>query len=321
MNALVPAMVAETALSRLLQSVLLLMHMGKVRDTYFLPGFPDKLGVVVTDRISIYDRVLKRLVPMKGEVLVALTVFWLTKIFADVPNHLVAYGAGIDEYLPESLRGNPELQRRMIIVEKLDMLPIECIVRGYLTGTGYTAYTETGKVCGIQLQPGLFDGSKLSTPIFTPTNKAAPGKHDVHLNAKAIERKYGSRVREFALELYNRGQAHADLCETILADTKFEFGLRNGRLILGDEVLTPDSSRFWHVMAYAAAIARRQAPQGWDKQPTRDAGKKSGMMDNLSDWEVPDEVIAETQDRYLAIAERLTGYSLPVFQAVVMGIN
>ena len=156
-------------------------HVGKVRHSYNLPGHPKLMLVVATDRISIFDHVLNALIAGKGEILTALTVYWLTRILSGVPSHLMAHGSGIDQYLPESLRGNPELQSRALVVKRLKMLPIEFIVRGNLTGSGYKSYQKDGTVCGIQLRPGYVDGSFLDEPLLAPSTKAEEG-HDVNIS-------------------------------------------------------------------------------------------------------------------------------------------
>lgn len=331
MGATVPAVVAENALSRWLQRHLQLVHRGKVRDTYQLPGHPDKLLVVATDRISIFDFVLGTTVPSKGEVLVALTVFWLTELFKQVEHHLIACGKEIDEYLPSALAGDHELHRRALVVEKLKMVPVECIARGYLTGSGWKAYQRDQAVCGISLPEGLHDGSKLPQPIFTPTTKAEEG-HDEHITAESVNRQYGLWLGLATIDLYQKARDYAFQRGVIIADTKFEFGSKK----LGDEVVTPDSSRFWDVREYTEAQRQGKSPSGYDKEPVRQAGKRaiingesvdiSGLDPTnpehvrlVASWEIPTEVIQETTRRYLTIAQRLTGLELGQFQAEVMG--
>ena len=338
MNAQVPAAVAENALSRsLASSSLTRIHRGKVRDTYELPGHPDKLLVVATDRISIFDFVLGRTVPRKGEVLTALTVFWLTQVFGDVEHHLVTFGVGIDLYLPEALRGNAVLQRRAVIVDKLQMLPVECIARGYLTGTGLAAYKKDGKVCGIELPPDLYDGSQLPQQIFTPTTKAKIG-HDEHISADSVDMDFGVCVGRKTRSLYARAQSYAISRGIIIADTKLEFGERNGRLVLADEVLTPDSSRFWDGIDYVQAQAKGKSPTGFDKEPVRQAGKVANIqgsevdisrldptypqdIDLVASWNIPSQVLLDASERYFTITERLIGYDLATVQQRLLGIN
>ncbi len=333
MGATVPEKVAETDLSRRLQQHLKLKHRGKVRDTYELPGHPDKLLVVATDRISIRDFVLGVLIPFKGEVLVALTVFWLKGPLSQFTHHLVAFGRRIDDYLPEELHGDSELIRRSLIIDRHDMFLVECIARGYLTGSGLKSYKKSGQVCGIELPPGLHDGSKLDEPIFTPTTKAEVG-HDEDINSEWVRSQYGSWPQNLTLSLYKAAAEYAAGCGIILADTKFEFGANH---VLCDEVLTPDSSRFWDSVEYEEAQKENKSPTGYDKEPVRQAGDQAiidGKVVNIGGlkpenpddvelaarWEIPKEVIEQTTERYRTIAARLMGMHLEEFQAAYMGI-
>ena len=333
MGAIVPECVADNALSRRLRQHLRLVHRGKVRDTYEVPGHPDKLFVVATDRVSIFDFVLGVLVPQKGEVLVALTVFWLTEVLNGIDHHLLAYGSGIDEFLPSELAADPELQRRGVVVKRLTMVPVECIARGYLTGSGLKVYHDHGVVCGIALPKDLHDGSKLSPAIFTPTTKAVVG-HDEHITAESVELRYGSWIGEKTLALYRRASEYAFSRGIIIADTKFEFG---DDQCLGDEMFTPDSSRLWDTNEYAAARLIGQSPTGYDKEPVRQAGKLA-VIDGLSvdisrldptseqdvalaaSWQIPPLVIAQTMGRYHTILNRLTGMDLEMFQQQKMHV-
>jgi phosphoribosylaminoimidazole-succinocarboxamide synthase len=319
----------ESELSGRLKS-LKMIHRGKVRDTYWLPSHPEMLLMRASDRISIFDFVLGPTVPFKGEVLVALTVFWLTEIFRDIDHHLVAFGSEIDKFVPKILVGNSELHRCGFVVEKLEMLRVECIARGYLTGSGWRAYQKDKAVCGISLPEGLHDGSKLPEPIFTPTTKAQEG-HDEHISAESVDKEYGTWLGHITLELYERAFAYALSRGVIIADTKFEFGSDK----LGDEVLTPDSSRFWDVDEYEKAQEKGQSPQGYDKEPVRQAGTRAEIDGRIVDiskldptnedhvrlvkrWNVPKEVVEKTTFRYLTILERLTGMGLKKFQTEVM---
>jgi phosphoribosylaminoimidazole-succinocarboxamide synthase len=238
----------------------------------------------------------------------------------------------MSNYLPASLAGNSELYRRALVVEKLSMLPVECIARGYLTGSGWAAYKknpENPSVCGIPLPFDLHDGSKLPQPIFTPTTKAEQG-HDEHIRTESVNQEFGTWLGLTTLSLYQRAQEYAEPRGIIIADTKFEFGNK-----LGDEVLTPDSSRFWDVQEYEQAQALGKSPSGYDKEPVRQVGKKAEINGQLVDislldptkqehvqlvvsWDVPKEVIEQTTYRYLTIVERLTGLELSEFQAKVM---
>ncbi len=269
----IPPQVAEDKLSRELSMYLGQPRRGKVRDTYMIPGHPNKLLVVATNRVSIFDFVLGSLVNGKGAVLTAMTVMWLTKVLPNVRNHLVAWSSRIDQYLPRELHDNPELQSRALVVESLQMIPVECIMRGYLTGTGWAAYKETQKVCGIELPAGLHDGSELPHPIFTPTTKADVG-HDEHLDAAATIRQYGTEIEMMSRYVFSQTSSYARFHHILLADTKLEFGRDiKGDLVLADEVVTPDSSRFWHLAEWIKAKEQQAAPAGYDKQHIREYGK------------------------------------------------
>ncbi len=309
------------------------IHQGKVRDTYEIPSHPDKLLVIATDRLSIFDFVLGQYVQEKGEILTAMTIFWLRNIFSDVPHHLIAYGSEIDAYLPEALRSLPNLQKRAIIVKKLNMLPIECIVRGYLTGSGLAAYKETRMVCGHVLPEGLHDGSKLTTPLFTPTTKPTEG-HDEHVTAESVLTEYGEMPCRTALMIYERAAEFALERDIIIADMKIEMSLDG---VLADEVLTPDSCRFWDSGAYSIAVQKRTSPTGFDKELVRQAGKQAVMDGRYVDlskmelthtnaeavgrWKIPVDVLRQTMERYHTIFQRLTGMSLKEFQQNIMDIH
>lgn len=336
------------------------LSVGKVRHTYEVKNFPNYLLVVATNRISIFDFVLNALVDFKGEVLTALTIDWLRRVLADVPHHLVAYGSGVDEFLPVKLRGKAVLQSRAIVVKKLRMLPVEFVIRGYLMGSGLKSYQATGMVCGLQLPAGLAAGSELPEPIFTPTTKSETG-HDeavtfsqmaailrAWLNESGIDRDAGDlseETRELALSLYKRAKKSARERGIHLLDTKFEFGLdENGRLTVADEVVTPDSSRFSLKEDYLFALASGTVPATRDKQYVRDKGTKVRTpfftpagnpifgLDQLNpdnpqhadfvcDLRWPDGIMKKTAEIYLDIAWRLTGVELSVFQRDVMRID
>lgn len=335
MDAHLPHGVAQSELSTsLIEGSVLRTHSGKVRDSFTLPDHPDLMLVVATDRISIFDFVLNALVARKGEVLTAMTIFWLTEVFKSFPNHLVAFGADIDQYLPEILRGNRSLQRRALVVKRLDMLQTELIVRGYLTGSGWRTYQKTGQVCGISLPTGLHDGSQLPKPIFTPTTKATEG-HDEDVPADSVDQ----RFRFLSLTLYSEAAEYAKGRGIILADTKFEAG-EDGTL--ADEVLTPDSSRFWLQTDWEAAVAQQRSPSGFDKEPVRDWGRtveisfaRSGdtiiglnkldpvdpkQLQFVDELEVPLGVLESTTARYLKIFEMLTGMTLEQFHQAKMAV-
>ena len=260
--------------------------------------------MVATDAISAYDHVLSTPIPGKGAVLTQLSLWWFGQLADVVENHLI----GTD--VPDEFAG------RGLIVEALDMVPVECVVRGYLTGSGLAEYERTGAagtgtVCGVPLPAGLVDGSRLPEPIFTPAIKAPLGEHDENVDFATIERLHGAdlarRLRETTLAIYGRAERVAGERGVILADTKFEFGLRpSGELVLADEVLTPDSSRFWDAAAWAPG-----GPQpSFDKQYVRDWLTRESGWDRASDAPpppLPPQVVAATQARYREAYERLTG--------------
>lgn len=277
---------------------------GKVREVFDLG---DRLLFVATDRISAFDCILPTGIPRKGEVLTQLSHFWFDRTADLVPNHRLA---GPDEPLPEALRPfAAQLARRSMIVAKARPLPIECVVRGYLAGSGWHEYRRTGAVCGVPLPPGLVESAELPEPIFTPATKAESG-HDENIPfARAAElagADVAAQARELSLRLYRHARDYARGRGILIADTKFEFGLHNGRLILIDEVLTPDSSRFWPADQYAPG---RSQPS-FDKQFVRD------YLLGL-DWDrtppappLPPDIVARTQAKYLEAYERLTGRRL-----------
>lgn len=327
----IPHNVAENDLSRRLQQHLKLKHRGKVRDTYELPNHPDRLLVVATDRISIFDFVLNALVPGKGAALTAMTVFWLEKVLFNLEHHMVAYGAGIDWHFDQApeLQRNRELQSRAIVVSRQNMRSAECIARGFLTGSGLESYLQTGMVCGIKLPTGLHDGSRLPEPIFTPTTKAEEG-HDVHLTfdqlVDLVGRDEANRLRRLTLQIYGKGLEYAESRGLIVADTKFEFGDE-----LADEVLTPDSSRFWSLTDWQLAQQSQKSPQGFDKQFVREYGKSVGISGKLDAEDpatismvqskaIPGEVLSKTADLYHECFRLLAGVTLAQFQRQTMGI-
>ncbi len=327
MSATIPELVTATLFHECLTSVgLKRIHQGKVRDTYALPD-KSLLLVVATDRVSIFDFVLPTLVPHKGELLTALTVFWLDEVLRDVSHHLVAFGNRVDEYLPPSLRELPELYRRALVVKKLTMIPVECIVRGYLTGSGWKSYQKTQEVCGIQLPPGLHDSSRIvPAPIFTPTTKAETG-HDEHLQTATVLQQYGTALGDRSLAVYQRIAEVAEGKKLILADTKLEFGVGE---VLADEVGTPDSSRFWDYEEWTRACEQQKSPPPIDKEIVRNWGKQFKLdqrdpngADDLSfvrNLQVPQNVLNETTRRYKTVLQRLTGLTLADFQKSKLGV-
>jgi phosphoribosylaminoimidazole-succinocarboxamide synthase len=277
---------------------------GKVRELYAVDD--EHLLLVTSDRISAYDFVLHTPIPDKGRVLTAMSVFWFELFGDEIPHHLVAYD---DPRIPESVRG------RALLVRRLGMLPVECVARGYLAGSGFGDYQRTGEVCGIALPPGLTESAKLPEPIFTPATKADLGEHDENVGFDEVAAKIGDEraeeVREATLKIYSRGAERAAAQGILLADTKFEFGIDPaGRLVLADEVLTPDSSRYWPAGQYQPG----RAQPSFDKQYVRDwlTGPDSGW-DRASDTPpppLPDDVVAATRARYVEAYERITGRSL-----------
>jgi phosphoribosylaminoimidazole-succinocarboxamide synthase len=272
-----------------------LLARGKVRDIYALE---DRLLMVASDRISTYDVVHPTPIPDKGKVLTGLSVFWFERTREICPNHLVSF-----EAVPDGARG------RGMLVERLEMFPVECVVRGYITGSGWKDYRATGAVCGIPLPDGLEESQRLPEPIFTPATKAQVGDHDENVDFDRAAEILGDRalleeLRRLSIELYSFAAEHARERGIILADTKFEFGRRpDGAIVLGDEVLTPDSSRFWPADGYAPG---RPQPS-FDKQYVRDWAAGSGWDKSPPAPALPDDVVAGTRDRYTDAYRRITG--------------
>jgi len=276
------------------------VYSGKVRDLYAPEGDDSHLLVVATDRISAYDHVLATTIPDKGRVLTQLSLWWFAQLADLVPNHLVA-GA-----VPDAVAD------RAVLVRRLDMFPVECVARGYLTGSGLAEYRAGGAVCGVPLPPGLVDGSRLPEPIFTPATKAELGEHDENVTFERVAATVGEppadELRRLTLAVYARAEQVARDRGIVLADTKLEFGRdAQGRTVLGDEVLTPDSSRFWPAEEWSPG---RSQPS-FDKQVVRD-----WLTSPASGWDrsgdappppLPDEVVALTRARYVEAFERLTG--------------
>lgn len=272
---------------------------GKVRDIY--AAGEDRLLLVASDRISTYDVVHPTPIPDKGKVLTGLTAFWLDRTADICPNHLVSLTDVPDEH-----RG------RAMLVERLEMVPVECVVRGYITGSGWKEYRATGTVCGIELPADLQESEQLNEPLFTPATKAELGEHDENIDFERMVEIVGDRalaeaLRRVSIDIYRRGAEHARARGIILADTKFEFGRRaDGTLVLGDEVMTPDSSRFWPADGYEPG---RSQPS-FDKQYVRDWAAASGWDKTPPAPPIPDEVVAGTRARYLEAYERIAGEPL-----------
>jgi phosphoribosylaminoimidazole-succinocarboxamide synthase len=278
-------------------------YSGKVRDLYDLPD--GTLLMVASDRVSAFDFVLEPGIPDKGAVLTSLSLWWFDQVTDLVPHHVLSTD------VPESVRG------RAVVCERLDMFPVECVARGYLTGSGLSDYRRTGEVCGVALPAGLRDGDRLPEPIFTPATKAPLGEHDQNVSYADVVDTVGAdvaaRLRDLTLAVYARGEAVARERGIILADTKVELGQRaDGTIVLGDELLTPDSSRYWPADAWEPGHAQ----PSFDKQYVRDwlSSPDSGW-DRASDTpppRLPDEVVSRTRDRYVNAYERLTGRSFEV---------
>src|SRR3954451_12132560 len=273
-----------------------LLASGKVREIYEVDD--DRLLMVASDRISTYDAVHPNPIPGKGMVLTGLSVFWFERTGHIVPNHLISYSD-----VPDEARG------RGLLVEKLQMFPVECVVRGYITGSGWKDYQRSGEICGIRLPEGLRESDKLPEPIFTPATKADVGDHDENVDFDRAAEIIGDRellveLRRLSTAVYSRAAEHARSRGIILADTKFEFGRgSNGQIVLGDEVLTPDSSRFWPAEGYEPGHGQ----PSFDKQYVRDWATQSGWDKSPPAPALPDDVIARTRELYLEAYERITG--------------
>jgi len=270
---------------------------GKVREIYEIE---DDLLLVASDRISIYDVIMPTAIPGKGEVLTQMSNFWFENTTGIVPNHFISND------VPEEVKG------RAVRVRKLSMYPIECVVRGYLSGSGWKEYQETGSVCGVGLPEGLQESDKLPRPIFTPATKAEMGDHDENIDFERAAEIIGDLalmedLRRVSIELYEYGANHAAEQGIILADTKFEFGSHAGaEIVLGDEVLTPDSSRYWPADQYEPG----KTQPSFDKQFVRDWANAAGWDHSPPAPELPDDVVTQTRDKYREAYERITGKSL-----------
>lgn len=282
------------------------LHSGKVRDLYLLEEGPHtgELLMVASDRISAFDHVLESTIPDKGEILTRMSLWWFEQLDDLVPHHVVS------THVPDAVRG------RAVVCQRLEMFPVECVARGYLTGSGLGDYQRTGEVCGVPLPTGLVDGSRLPAPIFTPATKAALGDHDENVSFEAVARQIGEdaayELRRLTLAIYSRADEIARAKGLILADTKLEFGLRRDELgirtvVLADEVLTPDSSRYWSLEQWSPG----RAQDSYDKQIVR-----NWLLSPESGWDrtsgeapppLPAEIIERTRARYVEAYERLTG--------------
>jgi phosphoribosylaminoimidazole-succinocarboxamide synthase len=296
---------AAAALLQSSLSDLKLVKRGKVRDVYEVDA--DHFLIVATDRISAFDNILPTAIARKGEVLTALSKFWFEKLAHVVPNHLVTTDLA---EMPETVRHERVIEGRAMLVRRADVFPVECVVRGYLVGSGWKDYLRTGEVCGHKLPENLVESAELEKPLFTPSTKADEG-HDENISEAQVRDILGSettdKLREISLQLYSEARNYARSRGIIIADTKFEFGLdKDGRIILVDEALTPDSSRFWPAETYAPG----KSQPSFDKQFVRD------YLETLS-WDklppappLPDEVASATTQRYLEAYRLLTGKDL-----------
>jgi phosphoribosylaminoimidazole-succinocarboxamide synthase len=282
-----------------------LIGRGKVRDLYTVG---DSLLLVATDRISAFDHVLGTGIPGKGKILTQISLFWFDLLSDLVPNHLIT--ANLDEF-PDSLKPySDQLQGRSMLVKRAQMFPVECVARGYLAGSGWKEYKASGTVCGIPLPPGLLDGSKLPEPIFTPSTKSQDGTHDENIPFAAVEKQVGADVahelRRLTLAIYRKAADHAESRGLILADTKFEFGATENGIVLADEVLTPDSSRFWEGSTWKPGGAQ----PSFDKQFVRDYLESIRWNKQAPAPSLPDDVVERTLAKYLEAFRRLTGKEL-----------
>jgi phosphoribosylaminoimidazole-succinocarboxamide synthase len=277
-----------------------LFKSGKVREMYDLG---DTLLMVASDRISCFDVVLPTEIPDKGKILTSLSAYWFHAMQDIVPHHLIS--TDVAEFPAACQPHKQRLEGRSMLVKKSDPAPVECIVRGYLVGSGWKEYQKTGKICGIPLARGLVEASRLVEPIFTPSTKAPVGEHDINITfAKMVDRvgrERAERMRDATIAIYLRARAMAEEKGIIIADTKFEFGVRDGKIIIIDELLTPDSSRFWPKEGYRTGIS----PESFDKQYVRDYLIESHWDPN-NPPNLPPEVIRKTQEKYAEALRRLT---------------
>ena len=290
-----------------------LVHRGKVRDVY--DAGDDRLLMVTSDRISAFDVVMTEPIADKGRVLTAMTAYWLEQVADIMPSHLISTNVAD---LPHDARQHiPDLPGRVMLVHKADMLPIECIVRGYVAGSAWKEYRAQGTVHGIAVPEGLQEAAKLPEPLFTPSTKADIGEHDENLSPEEAAKLVGddiyAQARDASLAIYQRAADQAAERGIILADTKFELGWIDGKLSLCDEVLTPDSSRFWDAETWQPGTN----PPSFDKQPLRDWLEDSGWDKKPPPPFLPYDVVRTTRNRYCAAYERITGRSLADWPGVV----
>jgi len=275
---------------------------GKVRDIYDLG---DRLLIVATDRLSAFDVILPTPIPDKGRVLTQLSLFWFAKLSDVLPNHVLS----ATDFPPELEPYQGALRGRSMLVRRTQPIPIECVVRGYISGSGWRDYQRTGRICGVALPPGLQESERLPQPIFTPSTKASSG-HDENISFEETAERVGhalaARLREISLEIYRRAAEYADGRGILIADTKLEFGFAGGELIWIDEALTPDSSRFWPADQYS--LGRPQS--SFDKQFVRDYLERIGWSKSPPAPELPSDVVSATRAKYRDAYEKLIGHAL-----------
>jgi len=297
---------ASNVISKTEFKTLTLRGRGKVRDIYDLGG---QLLIVATDRISAFDVVMPNPIPDKGRVLTQLSKFWFDLTKDIVPNHIISLDV---KDFPQACRPYENtLRDRSMLVVKTEVVPVECVVRGYLSGSGWVEYEKTGEVCGIPLSKGLVESSKLEEPIFTPATKAELGEHDENINFERMERIVGKelaqQLRSLSLSIYKMARDFAEKRGIIIADTKMEFGGKDGKVILIDELLTPDSSRFWPREKYQAG----RPQESFDKQFLRDYLLSLKWDKTPPAPQLPDKIIRKTREKYLEAYEKLVGKPLP----------
>jgi phosphoribosylaminoimidazole-succinocarboxamide synthase len=286
-------------------SDLKLVKRGKVRDVYEIDG---NLLIVASDRMSAFDVVMDDPIPDKGRILTAISIFWFEKLSHVVDNHIISTDP--DEYPERCRKYKNELKGRSMLVKKAIPLPVECIVRGYISGSGWLEYQEKGSICGIRLPKGLRESGKLHEPIFTPSTKAEGGVHDENISFQSaidiLGKETAEEVRDLSLRIYEFGRRLAHERGIIIADTKFEFGFENGRIILIDELLTPDSSRFWPMDSYNPGGPQKS----FDKQYLRDYLNSLDWPKKPPPPRLPSEIIQKTRERYIEALKRITAQGL-----------
>ncbi len=285
------------------------LRSGKVRDIYAVDA--DHLLLVASDRVSTYDVVHPTPIPDKGRVLTGLSRFWFDRLAGTVANHLVS--TDVADFGPAAQPHAAHLRGRTMLVRRVEIIPFECVVRGYLAGSGWAEYRAGGAVCGVPLPDGLVEAAELPEPIFTPATKAADGEHDENVSFEVMVEALGERlageVRDRSLAVYAHGRDHARSQGIILADTKLEFGLLDGEVVLADEVMTPDSSRYWPVDRWEPGTT----PPSFDKQFVRDYATSTGWNKTPPGPPLPPDVVTATRERYVEAYERLTGQPFSVW--------